>query len=212
MSVLDGLYVILDPELALGRDLVEVAAAALAGGAKVLQLRAKHLDKGIVLPVARAIADRARAAGAVFVVNDHADLALAAGAHGVHIGQKDLPVPFLRSLLGPDAFIGCSAGTPDEARRAEAEGATYLGTGACYPTTSKEVTRPTGLAGLRKVAAATTLPVFGVGGIKLDNVAAVIESGAVGAAVITAVIAAPDVRLAVAALTAEIERARSARS
>lgn len=209
---LRGLYVILDPDIAPERDLVELAMASMDGGAKLLQLRAKHAEKGEVLPVAQAIASLARERGVTFVINDHADLALAAGADGVHVGQRDLPVAFLRQLLGPDAVIGCSAATPEEAKAAEQAGASYLGTGAIYPTSSKDRTRPTGLDGLRRVIAATSLPVFGIGGVTAENVGPIIETGAVGAAVISAVIRADDVREAARALHEAIEATRREQS
>ncbi len=209
-AVLRGLYVILDPEIAPDRDLLDVAGAAIAGGARLLQLRAKRMDKGDALPVARAIADLAREQGVPLVIDDHADLALACGAAGVHVGQRDLPVAFVRSLLGPAAIVGCSAATPAEAQAAERAGASYLGTGAVYPTSSKAQTRPTGLDGLRRVCQATALPVFGIGGIDASNVAAVIEAGAAGAAVIGAISRASDVAAAARAIVTAIDRAAGA--
>jgi thiamine-phosphate pyrophosphorylase len=191
---LRGLYVIIDPEVAQPRDELDIASGALAGGARLLQLRDKARAKGIQLPIAAALRRLCDEHDALFIVNDHVDLALAAGAHGVHVGQEDLPVTVVRRLVGDGVLIGCSTNNSDEARRAEADGADYVSVGRLFPTGSKGDTRPATTATLRAVKAAVSLPVCAIGGIDEANIDEVIAAGADMAAVIAAVVATPDVR------------------
>lgn len=191
---LRGLYVIIDPEVAAGRDEVEVARQALAGGARLIQLRDKRREKGVQLPVARALRDLCREHEALFIVNDHVDLALAVEAHGVHVGQKDLPVSVVRRLVPREVIVGCSTNNPEEARQAEADGADYVSVGRLFPTGSKADTRPATTETLRAVKAAVSLPVCAIGGISETNIDEVVAAGADIAAVIAAVVTAPDVQ------------------
>jgi thiamine-phosphate pyrophosphorylase len=186
--------VIIDPAVAQGRDPLSVAEQALEGGARLIQLRDKGREKGLQLPLAEALARLCRERGALFIVNDHADLALAAGADGVHVGQKDLPVPVVRRLLPPGMIVGCSTNNVEEARRAQAQGADYVSVGRLFPTGSKADTRPATTDTLRAVRAAVSIPVCAIGGINESNIDQVLAAGAEMAAVIAAVVAAPDVR------------------
>jgi thiamine-phosphate pyrophosphorylase len=188
-----GLYVIVDPQQTGGRDTVEVAGLALAGGANVIQWRDKARDKGEQLDEAKSIRDLCRECRALFIVNDDVDLALAIEADGAHLGQKDLPVSLVRSWV-PDGFLlGVSSNTVEEAQRAEREGADYVAVGSIFPTTSKETTRPASPERLREVKAAVRVPVVAIGGIDETNVAAVVAAGADAVAVIRAVCMADDV-------------------
>ncbi|MEX0801211.1 MAG: thiamine phosphate synthase [Dehalococcoidia bacterium] len=191
---LRGLYVIIDPEMAAGRDQVDIARQALEGGARLLQLRDKTREKGLQLPIAEALRALCDEHEASFIVNDHVDLALAVGAHGVHVGQKDLPVAVVRRLVGDGMLIGCSTNNPPEAERAEADGADYVSVGRLFPTGSKGDTRPATTDTLRAVKAAVSLSVCAIGGINESNIDDVIAAGADMAAVIAAVVAADDVR------------------
>ena len=202
-----GLYVIVDPEQTRGRDAIEVARQALEGGASLIQWRDKARDKGEQLPQLRAVRDLCRRHGALLIVNDHADLALAAGADGVHLGQKDLPPAAVRAVVPPDFIIGVSTNNVEEARRAQAEGASYVAVGALFPTASKSVTRPASPQRLREVKQAVSVPVVGIGGIDEGNIDQVLAAGADAVAVISAVIAADDVRQAAARLAAHLGRA-----
>jgi thiamine-phosphate diphosphorylase len=195
-----GLYVIIDPHACLGRAPLDVARMALDGGARVLQWRDKQRDKGDQLGDALAIVALCRNAGVVCVVNDHADLAIAAGAHGVHLGQHDLPIDAVRPIVGDAMLIGVSTNNPVEARAAVAAGADYVAVGAIFATETKGNTRPANLERLRAVKAAVRVPVVAIGGINAQNIAAVIDAGADAAAVITAVCSADDPRAAAAAL------------
>ncbi|MDP2952345.1 MAG: thiamine phosphate synthase, partial [Chloroflexota bacterium] len=153
----------------------------------------KTRDKGQLLPLALELGKLCAEAGALFIVNDDIDLALAAGADGVHLGQKDLPLGVARRVLPLGAVVGRSTATLDEALRAQEEGADYIAVGAIYPTTSKASTRPAGLATLRQVKKAVTAPVVAIGGINEGNLAEVVKAGADAAAVISAVMGAEDV-------------------
>jgi thiamine-phosphate pyrophosphorylase len=195
-SQVRGLYVIVDPQQTRGRDPVEVARLALAGGARIIQWRDKTRDKGEQLPQALAIRDLCRHAGALFIVNDHVDLALALAADGAHLGQRDLPPSLVRPWLPEGFLLGVSSNTVDEARRAERDGADYVAVGAIFPTTGKEVTRPASPERLREVKAAVRVPVFAIGGINEGNVDAVIAAGADAIAVISAVCLADDIEAA----------------
>ncbi|MBI2846279.1 MAG: thiamine phosphate synthase, partial [Chloroflexi bacterium] len=124
---------------------------------------------------------------------DHVDLAIAADADGVHMGQKDLPIVEVRKLLPPDMIAGVSTALVPEALNAEASGADYIAVGSIFPTTSKETTRPAGLETLRKVKSAVSVPVVAIGGINENNVLEVVKAGADAVAVISAVVGAEDV-------------------
>ena len=200
--VIAGLYVIIDPEACGARSVIEIAALALEGGAAVIQWRDKRRDKGDQLADASAIGVLCRAHGAIFIVNDHADLATAAGADGVHLGQHDLPIAAVRPIVGNGMIIGVSTNNAVEARAAEAAGANYVAVGAIFPTTSKGVTRAADLDRLREAKAAIVVPVVAIGGINATNIASVVEAGADAAAVISAVCGAADPRTAAAELAA----------
>ncbi len=197
---LRGLYVIVDPEHTAGRGPVEVCRRALAGGAMAIQWRDKRRDKGEQLADLEQLLTLCRSAGAPLIVNDHVDLALAVGADGVHVGQHDLPVAVARRLLHEGAIVGCSTNNPDEARAAEAAGASYIAVGRIFPTTSKPNTRPADLGVITRVKAAVRAPIVAIGGITSENIAQVVAAGADAAAVIAAVGEAPAIEQAARAL------------
>lgn len=188
-----GLYVITDATLAPGRGHAEIARAALAGGARIIQLRDKNTDAGLLLPEAREMARLCRDAGALFIVNDRLDLALAAGADGVHLGQTDLPVAEARRLLGDGRLVGISVENMEQVRQAEADGADYLGVGAIYGSATKtDAGEAVGVEQIRRFAAASPLPIVAIGGITLQRIPEVRAAGAYSVAVISAVVAAAD--------------------
>ncbi|HYM15276.1 MAG TPA: thiamine phosphate synthase [Dehalococcoidia bacterium] len=201
-SRVGGLYAIIDPAACRSRDAVAVAAQALEGGARVVQWRDKTREKGDQVADARAIAALCRGRGALFVMNDHADLAVACGAGGLHLGQHDLPIEAARQIVGSGTVIGVSTNTVAEARGAEAAGADYVAVGAIFPTASKETTRAAGVERLREVKAAAGVPVVAIGGIDSGNIGEVVAAGADAAAVISAVCGADDPRAAAGALAA----------
>ena len=187
-----GLYVIVDAQVAEGSDLVDLTRAILRGGAQVIQLRDKVHDKGDVLPVARRIRGLCDEYGALLIINDHADLALACDAHGLHLGQHDLPIQEARAILHPHQIIGRSNALVEEALESESQGADYLAVGAIFPTNTKEKTRPAGLSTLEKVKAQVSVPVVAIGGINKANVHQVMLAGADAVCVISAVVGDPN--------------------
>eukprot|EP00873_Tetraselmis_striata_P014891 jgi/Tetstr1/435155/TSEL_002612.t1 len=188
---------------AAGRSAVEAAAAAIDGGATVIQLREKDIGGGEFSELARRVIAIARPRGVPVLINDRIDVALAAGADGVHVGQSDIALADARRLLGSTAIIGISAGTVAEAVAAADGGADYVGVGALYPTATKPDADHIGLDALAEVRAAVRLPIVGIGGVTAGNAAAVVGAGADGVAVVSAIFAAPDV----AAATREIRDA-----
>ncbi|MSQ22829.1 MAG: thiamine phosphate synthase, partial [Dehalococcoidia bacterium] len=207
-----GLYIIVDPQLTRGRDVVDVAKAALMGGATAIQLRDKIHDKGDQLPVARRLMAVCQEHSASFIINDHADLAAACGAHGLHVGQHDLPVAEARRVLYPTQFLGTSNALLQEAEMSAQQQADYLAVGAMYSTDSKGNTRPAGIQGLRQVRQRVSrIPIVAIGGITLDNVDPVLEAGADGICVIGAVCLADDPEQAARLLVERIQARRTAR-
>jgi thiamine-phosphate pyrophosphorylase len=206
------LYVITDERLGGGRAHEEQTRAALAGGAGLIQLRDKAATTLRLYEAARAMRDLTRAAGALLIVNDRLDVALAARADGVHVGPDDLPVAVARRLLRPGMILGASAGTVEEAIAAERDGADYLGVGAVYEArgSKADAGAPVGPERIRAIRAAVRIPIVGIGGIKAENATAVIEAGADGVAVITAVVAVPDIAAAAARIVEVVRSARRA--
>lgn len=203
---LRGLYLVLDTaELLLERAL-DIASAALAGGARVVQLRDKRRDKGLQLEYALALRKLCTERRALFIINDHADLAMAAGADGAHVGQTDLPVAAVRRMLGAGALVGCSTHDVEEAREAVRAGADYVALGSIFPTRSKHDARPASFATLERVRAAVEVPLVAIGGIAANNVATVLAVGVDMVAVGRGIVCAADVRAAAAAITAAFER------
>lgn len=205
LSGLSGLYLVLDTQALRGRDAVEVAARAIRGGAKVIQLRDKQLMRGEVLEIARRLKEICAEKGVLFIVNDYLDIALAAGADGLHLGQEDLPLAEARRLLPIDSLIGCSATSLSQAVRAQAGGADYVAVGSIYPTLSKEKFKLVGLETLRRVRSRVSLPLIAIGGIDHTNVKEVMKAGATGVAVISAVLGEDDVEEATRRLAARLK-------
>jgi thiamine-phosphate pyrophosphorylase len=203
---LPPLYAIVDP-LDTGRDPVALADALLAGGARVLQLRLKQATPRTLYALAAAIHPRARAADALFLVNDRPDIARAVGADGVHLGQDDVPLAVARQLLGPDALIGISTHDVAEATAAANAGADYIGVGPVYETATKERSLPArGLALVRTVRAAVASPIVAIGGITPDTAPDVLAAGATSVAMIGALVRSPDVSATVRDLRARLRR------
>lgn len=204
MRLPSPLYAILDRSVAGGRDLPALLEAVLAGGGRLIQLREKTMPLAEVLPLARRLARRCREAGAVFIVNDRADLALAVGAHGLHVGQDDLPARDARALLPPPMILGVSTHDGPQARRAVADGADYVAVGSIFPTTSKAGFQLVGPELIRRVRPEVPVPLVGIGGITADNAPSVLAAGADAVAVISALCAAPDPEAATRVFLARI--------
>lgn len=202
------LMVITDPAAEGG--VVEVVRAAVEAGAPAIQLRWKNGTARQMVELAMELRQVTRLAGATLLVNDRLDVALAADADGVHLGDDDIPLSVARQVAPPGFIVGRSVDTADEARAAEAGGADYVGAGPVYATTSKLNTGPVlGLEGIRTICRATQLPVVGVGGVAVGGAGAVIRAGAAGVAVIGAVMHAADAGAATRELMDEIRHARA---
>lgn len=188
-----SLYVITDQRTAGGRSLVEVVQVAIRGGATVIQLREKEASTRKMLSLGRQLQELTRRVGLPLIVDDRVDLALALQAEGVHLGQDDMPAEVARKLIGPDRILGVSARSVAEAKEAEAAGADYLGVGDIFGTPSKlDAGAPIGLERFAEIVRSVSIPVVGIGGVTLENAPLVMQSGAAGVAVISAVIGAPD--------------------
>jgi len=194
--------VITDPVLLKGRDAVAVCRAAAQGGATMIQVRWKDGSPDEVLELTRALV---AALPVPVLVNDRADIALAAGAAGAHLGWDDVPLTALRRHLPPGFLLGISVGTPEEAERAAAFPADYWSVGPCFATpTKRDAGPPLGPEGFAALArrAPEGVPVIGIGGVTAANATGVIRAGAAGIAVIGAVLSAPDPEAAARALAA----------
>jgi len=188
------LYAILDTSFSKGRSPITILREFLAGGVKLVQLRAKELSTADFFSLAKEARQLTREAGATFIVNDRADIALACNADGVHLGQDDLPLAAARKILGEQGIIGISTHDLDQARSAELNGADYIGFGPIFGSTTKDTSYSArGLEMLRKIRQAVKLPVVAIGGINENNVAEVWNAGADAAAIISDLIGAKDV-------------------
>ncbi|WP_409341135.1 thiamine phosphate synthase [Paenibacillus sp. MBLB4367] len=183
-----ALYLVMGLEGYEGRDAIAIAREALDGGVTMLQLREKKAPLKQVLELGGIIRDLCRDKGVPFIVNDRVDVALLLDADGVHVGQDDIPYALARSLLGPDKIIGVSTGLWEEALEAHKDGADYVGIGAVYATgTKSDAGEPIGTALIAKTARELGIPIVGIGGIDASNAAAVVEAGADGVAVVSAI-------------------------
>lgn len=188
MKRIGRLHVLTDTELQTRYSAADLARLAIAGGADTIQFRQKTGSTRELILLATELRLVCRAAGVTFIVNDRLDVALAAEADGVHLGQEDFPISLARQLLGPDRIIGGSAADVEEARKCVAEGADYVGFGPVYPTESKaDAGPPAGVQSLRAVAESLEVPVIAIGGISADNTRQLLRSRAHGIAVISAV-------------------------
>ncbi len=195
MSVDYTLYLVADTDCAGGRDLAALAAAAVDGGATIVQLRSKAVPDPEFLALARRVLAALSPSGVPLIVNDRVHAAAACGAAGVHLGQDDMPPAEARRILGQGRIVGVSVNTVDEALRAERDGADYVGLGPVHPTGSKATGLPVlGPDGVRMVSSAVSIPVVAIGGVTAANARPLLDAGAAGVAVISAILGRPDVR------------------
>ncbi len=211
LGLLQGIYVLTDPDLRPDRSAEQVAAAALAGGARVIQLRDKTLPTPELVALARRLRRQVQAAGGLFIVNDRVDVALASEADGVHLGPDDLSPEDTRRLLGPDKLVGVSTGTLEEARMA-APYASYFGVGAIFGTqTKQDAGDAVGVQRIHEIKAAFPhIPVVAIGGINAGNLSEVSRAGADAAAVVSAVVGASDMKKATRELSDLFTQAKKA--
>ena len=198
-----ALMVVTDPRATGG--LIEAAGKALGAGAPAIQLRWKGATARQLFEAAEALKPVAAHAGALFIVNDRLDVALATGADGVHLGDDDIPLEVARRIAPPPFVIGRSVDTVDEALAVARAGADYLGAGPVYGTTSKADTGPLmGLDLLGKICSAVDVPIVGIGGIGIGGAAPVVGAGAAGVAVLGSIMFADDPAAATRALLGEV--------
>lgn len=190
-SDIRGLCLILDADL-LTLSAAHAFTTAHAAGVRLFQYRNKSGSRDEIYHVSLELAGMAKRSGGVFIVNDHADIAKAVDADGVHLGQDDLPLAYGRKVMGRDKFIGISTHSVEQGREAEAGGADYVGFGPLFPTTTKDAGPHQGAERLRLLRKSLNIPVLAIGGIRPENIAEAMQAGADGVAVISAVLSAPD--------------------
>ena len=196
------LHFLTDHEWSRGRSMLAVAEAAIAGGATVIQLRDKTASTRLLVEEGLALRELTRKHGVLLIVNDRIDVALAVDADGAHVGQDDMPGTLARQLLGPERILGISAGNMDEAMTALAAGADYLGVGPIFATQGKtDAGAPMGTRLLSDLSSHYMTPLVAIGGINKANTREVIDAGAAGVAVITAVANAEDIVAAARSLS-----------
>lgn len=206
-------YAVTDRAWLKGENLKDQVEKALKGGVTFVQLREKNLDRRLFLEEAAAIKELCGSFHVPFVINDDVEIALASGADGVHVGQKDMDVKEARRRLGPGKIIGVSCKSVEQAKAAEAGGADYLGVGAMYPTDTKSDTSQVTVETLKAICRAVDIPVVAIGGIRADRIEPLKETGADGVAVVSAIFGQPDIEAAARGLreTAEMYLGRHRR-
>ncbi|CAM4302053.1 thiamine phosphate synthase [Treponema peruense] len=200
------LYAITDRHWLNGKTLYSQVELALKGGATMIQIREKDLDENAFLKEAEQIQSLCAKYCVPFIVNDNVELAVKIGADGVHVGQSDMAAKDVRALIGKDKILGVSAQTVKQALEAQKCGADYLGTGAVFPTGSKDDAQVLGVQTLKEICSAVNIPVVAIGGISKDNILELKKSGIAGVSVISAIFAQNDIVAATAELKSLVEQ------
>lgn len=204
-----SLYLVLDPDLCRGIGMVETARAAVAGGATMVQLRDKEADTASRIETGRALKTMLAGTGALLVVNDDVEAAIAVGADALHIGQEDISPAQARAMIGPDMILGLSIETEELAREVDAELVDYVGIGPVFATPTKpDHKQPIGFDGLARLVAASLVPAVAIGGLKAAHAAAVFAAGAKGLAVVSAICGTADPQEATRKVADAIREAR----
>lgn len=195
-----SIYLVTDDGCLQGRALIDCVCEALEGGVTLVQYRAKTASSAEMYAEALQLKALCDSFNVPLIINDRLDIAMAVGAAGVHLGQDDLPCAAARKLLGEDYIIGVSAHNPAEAKAALQSGADYLGCGAVFGTATKADVKKLGTEGLTAICREKGLPVVGIGGVTADNYREVRAAGADGAAIVSGILAQPDIRATVRAI------------
>ncbi|MEJ2363343.1 MAG: thiamine phosphate synthase [Deltaproteobacteria bacterium] len=204
-----SLYLVTDRALSLGRSNLEVIEAAVRGGVTVVQLREKEMTTKEFYQEGLKIKAYLQAGNIPLIINDRVDITLALDADGVHLGQEDMPIDVARKLLGPDKIIGASVFTPEEAKKAEALGADYLGLSPIFITQTKpELIQHLGIEGIPLLKETVQIPVVGIGSINRGNAYEAVKAGLDGVAVVSAICSQEDPRAAAEAIKKEVLRAK----
>ncbi|TBC66657.1 thiamine phosphate synthase (plasmid) [Rhizobium leguminosarum] len=205
-----SLYLVLDPDLCVGIGMVETARLAVAGGATMVQLRDKHAGTIGMIETGRALKQALDGTGALLIVNDDVEAAIAIGADGLHIGQDDMDASRARTLIGPDMILGLSVESEALAGAVDADLIDYTGVGPVFATPTKaDHKQPIGFDGLARLGKASPVPSVAIGGLKADHVAQVFAAGAKGLAVVSAICGTPDPEAATRRIAAEIRKVRA---
>jgi len=200
------LYIITDQKISHGKSHLEVAEAALAGGATVIQFRDKEMKDSEAVVACRGIYKLTKKKGVFFIVNDRVEIAKAVDAEGVHLGQEDMSFSSARKILGKEKIIGISVETVEQALKAAEGGVDYLGVGPIYPTTTKpDAGSALGISRLKEIKNSVNIPIVAIGGINENNLEEVLRAGADGVAVISAVVSASNITQACRKLKNKIE-------
>lgn len=192
-----SIYLVTDDGCLHGRDLLQCVDAALRGGVTLVQYRSKHADGGKMYRQSLALKALCDKYNVPLIINDRLDIAMAVGAAGVHVGQDDIPCGVVRQILGDGYVIGVSAHNVTEAVQAASDGTDYLGCGAVFGSVTKSDVTNLGLSNLAAIRKAVQLPMVGIGGVNAENYASVLETGAEGAAIVSAILGASDIEAAV---------------
>jgi thiamine-phosphate pyrophosphorylase len=204
-----SLYLVLDPDLCRSHSMVETAMAAIAGGATIVQLRDKEAGTDGLIRVGRELMQAMADTSVPLIVNDDIEAAIAIGAHGLHVGQDDLPSQIARERLGPDKIIGLSIESEDVAQKVDHNIVDYVGIGPVFATATKPDHKPAiGFDGLQNLVRMVGLPSVAIGGLKGEHILPVLESGADGVAVVSAICGQPDPEKATADIAEMIRLAR----
>ncbi|TAU74539.1 thiamine phosphate synthase [Rhizobium leguminosarum] len=205
-----SLYLVLDPDLCAGIGMVETARLAVAGGATMVQLRDKHAGTIRMIETGRALKQALDGTGALLIVNDDVEAAIAIGADGLHIGQEDMDAMRARTMIGPDMILGLSVETAALASTVDPDLIDYTGVGPVFATPTKaDHKQPIGFDGLARLVKASPVPSVAIGGLKADHVAQVFAAGAEGLAVVSAICGTPDPEAATRRIAAEIRKVRA---
>ncbi|WP_434734412.1 thiamine phosphate synthase (plasmid) [Rhizobium sp. YTUHZ044] len=210
MKVFDlSLYLVLDPELCAGIGMVETARLAVAGGATMVQLRDKHAGTTRMIETGRALKQALAGTGALLIVNDDVEAAIAISADGLHIGQEDMDARTARTMIGPGMILGLSVETAPLASAVDPGIVDYAGVGPVFATPTKaDHKQPIGFDGLARLVKASPVPSVAIGGLKANHVAEVFAAGANGLAVVSAIAGTPDPEAATRRIAAEIRKVR----
>lgn len=187
------IYAVTDRAWLHGRKITEVVELAIKGGAELIQLREKELPFELFLEEAKEVASLCKSYHVPLLINDNVEIALLCGADGAHIGQSDIPLSRAREILGANKIIGVSANTVEDALLAEQGGADCIGTGAIFPTSTKDDAEAVSLSTLQEICKAVSIPVYAIGGIKKENIAELQHTDIAGAAIVSAIFAANDI-------------------
>lgn len=188
-----GLYAVIDTDMLGTRDALQIARQVIEGGANILQLRSKSWSIGRMLPLARDLSALCRESGILFIVNDSLEVALETCADGLHLGQDDLPVAAARKYLPIDRLVGHSVLNGKQARESQSAGADYVAVSAVFRTPTKPDAEVAGLAAVKSIKEAVSIPVVAIGGLNKSNVADVVRAGADAVAVVRAILDQPDI-------------------